>query len=90
MVYIIFKTNTHNQTNRKMKKKLAILSLIAIFAAATSLSAQTKPVAKTATTMPCCKGKTASDCKNMTPANKAKCKSQASKTCTKEAPVVKK
>ena len=56
----------------QMKKKIAILSLVAIFASAGALTAQTKTVTsstskteeKTVTAKsPCCKGKTAKCCK---------------------------
>ena len=89
---ISFKRNKLIKIKTKMKKAI-ILSLIAIFVAATSMTAQTKTVTKTATktatTMPCCKGKTPGECKNMTPAEKAKCKKDAAKTCTKAAPAKK-
>ena len=61
-----------------MKKKIAILSLVAIFASAGALTAQTKTVTsstskteeKAVTSNPsCCKGKTAKCCKGKT----AKC-----------------
>lgn len=71
-----------------MKKKIAILFLVAVFVSGSSLSAQTKPVTKTSTaktevkadknavtpTAACCKGKTAECCKSKTVAEKAKCK----------------
>jgi hypothetical protein len=62
-----------------MKKKIALLSLIAIFIAATSLTAQT-PAPKTGkakTEAKCCAGKTAAECKKMTAAEKAKCTKDA-------------
>lgn len=70
-----------------MKKKIAVLSLIAIFIAATSLTAQTpapkKEKAKTEAT--CCKGKTTAECKKMSAEEKAKCKKDAkSADCCKD------
>jgi 1-deoxy-D-xylulose 5-phosphate reductoisomerase len=79
-----------------MKKKIAILSLIAIFVSFGSINAQTKTVSKTTPsktevkavtpacskgkTAECCKGKTAAECKNMTAKEKANCEAK----CTKE------
>ena len=72
-----------------MKKKIAILSLFAIFASTTALTAQTATVkkgtcnAKTevkAETAACCKEKTAAECKTMTAEQKAKCTKGAKTT----------
>jgi len=71
-----------------MKKKIVILSLLAIFMSVNSLSAQTKTVTtktvvKTenkAVTPACCKGKSAECCKGKTQAEKTKCIEK----CTKE------
>ncbi len=60
-----------------MKKNIAILSLIVLFFAATSMTAQTTPVKKAVKTE-CCKDKQGAD--------KAKCATEckkADKTCTK-------
>lgn len=84
-----------------MKKRIAILSLIAIFVSFSALNAQTKPVVKKAKATTevkcekkadakaccakdekattCCKGKTAAECKAMTPAEKAKCETECKK-----------
>ena len=82
-----------------MKKKIAILSLIAIFVSFSSINAQTKTVSKTTTTKTevkavtpacskgktaeCCKGKTAAECKKMTAKEKADCKVKCSKETAK-------
>lgn len=69
-----------------MKKKIAILSLVAIFISVSSLTAQTKTVTKTTTTKTevkaekkavaatpaCCKAKNAECTKGKTTAEKAK------------------
>ena len=76
-----------------MKKKIVILSLLAIFISVSSLTAQTKTVTtktvvKTETkavTPACCKGKTAECCKGKTQAEKTKCIEK----CTKETAKVK-
>ena len=87
-----------------MKKKIAILSLIAIFISTSFLTAQTATVkkdkapAKTEVKCEkkadpkdakCCQGKTAAECAKMTPAEKAKCKTEckekkADMKCCKE------
>lgn len=66
-----------------MKKKIVMISLIAIFISANALIAQTP-----STTSPCCKGKTTATCKDMTAAEKTKCmaesKKEGTKACTKK------
>ena len=75
-----------------MKKKIAILALIAIFVSVGSLSAQNKPVTKTNTTTTvvktekkaatpaCCADKDSKCCKGKTAAEKAKYMEKCSKT----------
>jgi len=67
-----------------MKKRIAILSLIAIFIAATNLSAQTAPAkptkAKAKTEKKCeMKGEDKECCKGKTAAEKAKCEAECKK-----------
>ncbi|MDP4237908.1 MAG: hypothetical protein Q8904_00365 [Bacteroidota bacterium] len=82
-----------------MKKKIVILSLIAVFVSLSSLNAQTKTVTKSTaavkevkagtSTSACCKGKTAECCKGKTETEKAKCmdkcKKETEKACTQKA-----
>ena len=68
-----------------MKKRIAILSLVALFYSVVALTAQTAPAAKPAskTEAPaktCCKGKTDAECKKLTPAQKATCAKDSAKT----------
>jgi len=65
-----------------MKKSIAVLSLVAMFFA---VSAQTPAPCCSKTEKTCCKGKTAEECKKMTPAEKTKCeKEAAAKTSDKK------
>ena len=75
-----------------MKKRIAILSLVAMFLSVTAF-AQTQPATKTekaktetkcdkkadSKDAKCCQGKTAAECKKMTPAEKAKCEADCKK-----------
>ncbi len=72
-----------------MKKRIAILSLAALFLSVVTITAQTaKPAAKAeVTTKTCCKGKTEAECKKMTPAQKATCakdSAKVGKSCCKK------
>ena len=74
-----------------MKKRIAILSLVALFFSVVSMSAQTaKPAPKAeGTTKSCCKGKTDPECKKMTSAQKTACTKDSAKVggkscCTKK------
>jgi len=75
-----------------MKKKIAIIALIAIFVSVGSLSAQTKTISKTTTktevkstkkcataTPACCAAKDSKCCKGKTVAEKAKCIAKCNK-----------
>ena len=66
-----------------MKKRIAVLSLVAIFFSVVTVSAQTaKPAVKAeATTKTCCKGKSEAECKKMTAAEKSACKKDSTKAC---------
>ena len=78
-----------------MKKKIAILALIAIFVSVGSLTAQTKSVTNTKTTTTvvkaekkaatpaCCAEKDSKCCKGKTAAEKAKCMEKCSKATAK-------
>ena len=78
-----------------MKKKIAILALIAIFVSVGSLTAQTKSVTNTKTTTTvvkaekkaatpaCCAAKDPTCCKGKTAAEKAKCMEKCSKATAK-------
>ena len=67
-----------------MKKTIAVLSLIAIFAAATSMSAQTTPVKEKAKTekKACCKDPKSADCKKDAKAGEC-CKGKGTAACRK-------
>jgi hypothetical protein len=95
-VYVVFIFNKNNfrashtssstiyiNKKNKMKKRIAILSLIAIFVSAITLSAQT-PVVKSSTVKTEVKSEKkdcAKECKSMTGAEKDKCAAK----CTKDA-----
>lgn len=66
-----------------MKKRFAILSLVAIFFSVVAVSAQTaKPSVKAeATTKTCCKRKSEAECIKMTAAEKTACKKDSTKAC---------
>ena len=67
-----------------MKKKIAILSLMAIFVSATALTAQTTQQPTKAKTETCCKDKKAGECdKNKTSAACCKNKKAGEKACAK-------
>lgn len=72
-----------------MKKKIAIIALIAIFVSVGSLSAQTKTVSKTSAkkevkaTSACCAAKDAKCCNGKTVAEKAKCIEKCNKATAK-------
>jgi len=67
-----------------MKKKIAILSLMAIFVSATALTAQTTTQPAKAKTEACCKDKKAGECcKNKATAACCKNKKAGEKACTK-------
>lgn len=71
-----------------MKKRIAILSLIAIFVAATSISAQTTaPKAEKAKTekKACCKDPKSADCKKDAKAGDKKACCKDKKACDKKA-----
>jgi hypothetical protein len=68
-----------------MKKTIAVLSLIAIFAAATSMSAQTTPVKEKAKTekKACCKDEKSATCKKDAKVGEC-CKGKSDAKCSKD------